>query len=83
MITAVACEGLDRHWLGRVIDKQNLKELKKLSDKYRFHLGGEGGEFETLVINCPLFKKPSKLLKADTEWDDKTNSGVLRVLGFA
>jgi len=77
MITAVACDGLDKRWLGKVIDKQNFRDLKRLSEKYRFHLTGEGGEFETLVVDCPLFKRPLKVRKTRTEWDDKTNSGLL------
>ncbi len=79
MITAVACDGLGKRWLGRVVDEENLKDLKKLSDKHRFHIGGEGGEFETLVIDCPMFKKPMKVDEKRIEWDDKTNSGFLVV----
>lgn len=77
MITAVACDGLGKQWLGMVIDDQNLKELQSLSDRHRFHLGGEGGEFETLVIDCPLFKKPMDVNESRIEWDNKTNSGYL------
>ena len=79
MITAVACEGLDKSWLGRIIDEGSLKELMKLSDRYGFHLGGEGGEFETLVVDCPLFKKPLEVGKTKVEWDEKTASGHLTI----
>jgi len=77
MMTAVACEGLDKSWLGRIIDKMEFEKLKRLSEKFRFHLSGEGGEFETLVIDCPMFKKPLKVEKTRTEFDDKTSSGFL------
>jgi len=77
IITAVACEGLEKDWLGRKIDKNNFEKLKSLSKKYRFHLGGEGGEFETFVLNGPIFKKPLKIVKSRTEWDNKTKSGYL------
>ena len=79
MITAVACEGLDKSWLGRIIDEDSFKELEKLSERYRFHLGGEGGEFETLVVDCPLFSKPLKTIKTRTEWDGETSSGFLMI----
>ncbi|MBN2330877.1 MAG: diphthine--ammonia ligase [Candidatus Aenigmarchaeota archaeon] len=81
MITAVACDGLDRRWLGKVIDEEGLAKLRKLSERHRFHLGGEGGEFETLVIDCPLFKKGMKIERKGIEWDEKTNSGMLAVIG--
>jgi len=35
------------------------------------------GEFETFVINCPLFKKKLKIVKAEKQWNAKTKSGVL------
>jgi len=34
IITKVACEGLDEKWLGKIIDKKNLEELKQLSEKF-------------------------------------------------
>lgn len=79
MITAVACEGLDKSWLGRVIDEGSFKELEKLSERYRFHLGFEGGEAETLVTDCPLFKKALTVGKTRKEWDEETDSGHLLI----
>ena len=61
IITAVAAEGLDKEWLGKVINKTNLNDLKKIEKKYRIHLLFEGGEAETFVINCPLFKRGLKI----------------------
>ncbi|MDD5133102.1 MAG: TIGR00289 family protein [Candidatus Nanoarchaeia archaeon] len=77
IITAVAAQGLDESWLGKKIDLKNLEELKKLSKKYQFHLGFEGGEAETLVINGPIFKKKINILKAKKEFKD--NSGVYTI----
>lgn len=74
IITSVAAEGLDESWLGRRINKENLKELNK---KYGLHLTGEGGEFETLVLDCPLFKKKLEILNPETNWDPKTSSGEM------
>jgi len=64
----VACEGLGREWLGRVIDSRALKELEKLSNKHRFHLAGEGGEFESLVLDAPFFRKRLVVKKAKSKW---------------
>ncbi len=68
MIVGVACDGLGREWLGRIIDSKSLGELKKLSKKYRFHLGFEGGEAETFVIDGPFFIKKLVVKKAEREW---------------
>jgi len=56
MITGVSCEGLGSEWLGCILDNDSLGELSRLADKYRFHVDGEGGEYETLVISGPHMK---------------------------
>ena len=53
MFNYVSCEGLDREWLGTILDLDNVKELKLLSEKYRFNVDGEGGEYETFVVGGP------------------------------
>ena len=53
MINSVSCEGLDGEWLGRILDLENVQQLKFLSEKYRFNVDGEGGEYETFVAGGP------------------------------
>ncbi len=79
MIVSVACDGLGKDWLGRVVDRQAYAELKRLSGKHRFHLSGEGGEYESLVLDCPMFRKSIEVLGKEVAWDPKTKSGVLKV----
>ncbi len=61
IITGVFAYPFDKSWLGRKIDKKFIEEIKELNKKYQINPAGEGGEFETFVINCPLFKKPLKI----------------------
>ena len=61
VITAVAAYPLDSSWLGRKIDGKFVEEVSELKKKYKIHPAGEGGEFETFVLNCPLFKKGLKV----------------------
>ncbi|MBT7102088.1 diphthine--ammonia ligase [archaeon] len=49
----IACDGIGKEWLGRVIDEKALGELRKLSEKFKFRLDFEGGEAETTVLNMP------------------------------
>ncbi len=65
IIIGVAGYGLDGTWLGRKIDKNFIKDVKKLNEKYKIHVAGEGGEFETFVLDCPLFKKPLKVIEKE------------------
>ncbi|CAG5866574.1 unnamed protein product [Menidia menidia] len=40
--------------------------LKQLSQKYGVHICGEGGEYETFTLDCPLFKKKIVIDAAET-----------------
>jgi ABC transporter with metal-binding/Fe-S-binding domain ATP-binding protein len=61
IIVGVFAYPLNEKWLGRVIDNEFIEEVGKLKEKYKIHPAGEGGEFETFVLNCPLFKKELKV----------------------
>lgn len=78
-ITSVATDGLDASWLGKKIDKETLKELEKLSKKFGFHIGFEGGYADTFVCDAPIFKKKVEFIRTEKVWDDKTHSGYLVV----
>lgn len=54
-IAAVAAEGLDASWLDRRLDTDALQELFDLADDHGFHRDGEGGGFETAVLDGPGF----------------------------
>lgn len=68
IITAVAALGLDENWLGRVIDETAIQELVSLSKRYGLHIGLEGGEGETFVLDCPLFKMRIEVLSSEKHW---------------
>jgi len=57
IISGVAAYPLNEKWINREIDLSFLKEIKVLNEKYKINPAAEGGEFESLVLNCPLFKK--------------------------
>ncbi|KAL9696528.1 hypothetical protein quinque_016107 [Culex quinquefasciatus] len=56
IIIKVAALGLmpDRH-LGKSL-KEMQPYLAKMKDKYGLNVCGEGGEYETFTLDCPLFK---------------------------
>jgi ABC transporter with metal-binding/Fe-S-binding domain ATP-binding protein len=78
MIVGVSAMGLDKEWLGRILDKNAMSKLASLSKKYGFNLTFEGGEAETLVIDCPLFRKRLEIKKANTRWDGQR--GMFEIL---
>ncbi|CAG8541586.1 9750_t:CDS:10 [Paraglomus occultum] len=60
----VAAIGLESSHLGKSI-RDMRSSLFELHEKYGVHVCGEGGEYETLTVDCPLFVK--RLIIADTE----------------
>jgi diphthine-ammonia ligase len=57
VFSGVYAMGLDSDWLGRIITFKDLEELVRLNKKYGVSIVGEGGEYESLVLDCPLFDK--------------------------
>lgn len=68
MITSVNTYGMGPEWLGRIIDRQAVNELIAASKTYGFNPGGEGGEYETLVIDCPIFSKRVLITDYEVVW---------------
>jgi len=73
ILTGVFAYPLDKRWLGREINNQFIEEIKKLHDQYKISMIGEGGEFETFVLDCPLFKKELKV-KSFQDFKEGENS---------
>lgn len=45
-----------RKLIGKTLEEAR-PTLEKMTELYQSHLAGEGGEYETTVLNCPLFAK--------------------------
>jgi diphthine-ammonia ligase len=69
MMITVSSDGLDEHWLGKLISKLDIDILNNLSTKFGFNLNFEGGEAETFVIDCPLFSNSVKINQFTKNWD--------------
>lgn len=63
ILTGVFAYPFDKSWLGREINEKFIQDIKPLHEKYAVHPAGEGGEFETFVLDGPrdFFKKPLRI----------------------
>jgi diphthine-ammonia ligase len=66
ILTGIAAEGLTRDFLGQEINDIFLDKIKDM----HIHHGGEGGEYESLVIDCPMFSKKLKINRAKVEMEN-------------
>ena len=79
MLVGIAAPPLDDKWLGRIVDEQCVKELEKLYEKHGIHILFEGGEAESLVLDCPMFSGRMELVESEKHWDAKSRSGWLEI----
>ena len=78
VMTAVAAQGLDGSWLGKRIDESSFDELVELSSRHGINVCGEGGEYETIVLDSPWFQKRLEIKEAEVVWEG--TSGYYNVL---
>jgi predicted ATP pyrophosphatase (TIGR00289 family) len=77
IVTGVYAYGFSEKWLGRKIDDIAIKTLIELNRRYGVSLVGEGGEYETLVLDAPFFKRRMKIIEAEKIW--KNQSGYFLI----
>src|SRR2546428_63125 len=58
-------------------DEAVIADLLRLQETRGIHPCGEGGEFETLVLDGPFFRRRVEILRAERDW--RGTSGVWRV----
>jgi ABC transporter with metal-binding/Fe-S-binding domain ATP-binding protein len=81
VITACQAMGFSKEWLGRRLDLNCLEDIRKIHERYGIHMGFEGGEAETFVLDGPMFKKRIKILDFEVKWE--TDSGYLLIRNAA
>jgi len=69
IFSAVAAHGLDQSWLGESLTPERILRLKSLNQKYGVDMCGEGGEYESLVIDAPWFTHRININNAEKTWD--------------
>ncbi|MCU0632517.1 MAG: diphthine--ammonia ligase [Methanolinea sp.] len=77
IVSGVFSAPFDASWLGRELDHRAVKDLNAYVREYRITLTGEGGEYETLVLDAPFFQKRIVIEKSEIHY--RNYRGVLDV----
>ena len=77
LIVGVFAEGFDATWLGRTINKQTIEDITQIQERYGINPAGEGGEYETFVIDGPIFKQSIRIEYATPVWT--RDSGIYQI----
>ncbi len=67
MVVKVSAEGLGNDWLGRTLDLDAIKQLEALATSRGVNPSGEGGEYETLVIDSPMHDSCLEIIEVERE----------------
>ncbi|MDR0459931.1 MAG: diphthine--ammonia ligase [Nitrososphaerota archaeon] len=60
--------GANKDWLGKIMGQTIIQEIKQRVTEKKINPIGEWGEYHTLVIDCPIYKKQITIEKNKTEW---------------
>jgi asparagine synthase (glutamine-hydrolysing) len=73
IFSSIAAYGLNKNWVGRVIEEKDIDKLVRLNEKIGLNVAGEGGEFESFVMDGPMYKKKIEIRDFETfELDEYT-----------
>ena len=74
----LAAEPLPLGWAGERLDLAHLAELRRLQHQVRaVNVAGEGGEYETVVVDAPFFASAIEVGRAETIVDRSTARFVI------
>ena len=67
VFTCVKPPFFDQEWIGKELNKDTVKDLLALVEEKGIDPCGENGEYHTMVIDGPIFKKPIEIPKFTKE----------------
>ena len=76
-IVGIFADGFNESFLGRTIDQETFSKLQQIQKEKKINIAGEGGEYETLVVDGPIFQKRIVLIDTEKQW--KRDHGTLLV----
>jgi diphthine-ammonia ligase len=61
--------GSNKAWLGKEIDQNIINEITQLVADRKMNPIGEFGEYHTIVVDCPIYKKRINVQKSKIDWN--------------
>lgn len=56
-IIAIASYPFTKEYIGKIINEEFSEKLIKIQNKFKISIIGEGGEYESFILDSPMFKK--------------------------
>ena len=66
----------EKPMLGKIINQIQLNKLKQLREQFQISIAGEGGEYESFILDAPMYKQKLVIKSFKSEMDSE-NSGII------
>jgi len=78
IITGVFSYPFEKDMLGRRIDEEMMNYLIEMKKRYKTSLVGEGGEFETTVLDAPFYKRKIKIVESEIVYSNYSGMLIIK-----
>ncbi|MHA2053186.1 MAG: Dph6-related ATP pyrophosphatase [Candidatus Hodarchaeales archaeon] len=80
LIISVSSMGFGRSLLGKKLTTETISELQSNEFISDLALLGEGGEYESFVVDAPFYPKKIKIVESIIHWDEYREEGFLEIV---
>ena len=80
IISSVSGLGLEKELLGKKFTTELLEKLQRTVPESELSMIGEGGEFESFVLDAPNFSARIEILEAEVHWDEHREEGYYEII---
>jgi asparagine synthase (glutamine-hydrolysing) len=77
-MSKIAALGLSGEWLGKPIGAKEIAALGALEKRFGINVAGEGGEYESLVLDAPNFSKKIRIVQSEKKMRNEF-TGFLKI----
>jgi ABC transporter with metal-binding/Fe-S-binding domain ATP-binding protein len=83
ILVSVASMGLKKSLLGKKITSELLKEIQASDQVSDLVIAGEGGEYESFVLDAPFFPSRIQITESKVHWNEFREVGYLEIVKAA
>ena len=80
ILVSVASMGLDKSLLGQKLTYDMLNDIKALNKVSELAITGEGGEYESFVLDAPFFPSRIQVIESKVHWNEFREVGYFEIV---
>ncbi len=79
IFVSVAAMGFERNLLGKRITQSLISRIRQQAVDEQISVTGEGGEYESFVLDAPFFPSRIEIEEAEVHWDESREIGYYEI----